>query len=77
MALMTHDVGIRLQALTMLETGYKIPEVMTATNLLERSIYRLRKVAKERGYNPDISKKLLLAYVEDAPRIGRRKRLHK
>jgi hypothetical protein len=32
MALMTHDVGIRLQALTMFETGYKIPEIVTATS---------------------------------------------
>ena len=77
MAPMTHDVGTRLQALTMLETDHKIPEIITATNLSERSIYRLRKVAKERGYNPDVSKKLLLAYVEDAPRIGRPKKATK
>jgi len=33
---MTHDVGTRIQALTMLETGHKIPEIITATDLSER-----------------------------------------
>jgi len=74
---MTHDVGTRLQSLTMLETSHKIPKIITATDLLERLIYRLRKVAKEQGYNLDASKKLLLTYVEDAPRIGRPKKATK
>lgn len=32
---------------------------------------RLQKQARDRGYNPDNSKKLTLSYVSDAPRSGR------
>jgi hypothetical protein len=31
----------------------------------------LKKKTKERGYNPEVSKIILLSYIEDVPRSGK------
>ena len=66
-----HDNGIRLQALALTEAGI-VNKIITAITEVSRfTINRLQKQARTRGYDPDISKKLLLSYVVDAPRSRR------
>ena len=60
-----HDLGIRLQALILLESNTPIKTITEITGITERSIYRLCTTAKKRGYDPNKSKKLILAYIED------------
>ncbi|KAL9606861.1 MAG: hypothetical protein Q9167_008147, partial [Letrouitia subvulpina] len=66
-----HDLGTRIQALSLAEYGLPHQTVTAITGVSRWGISRLRKQAIERGYNPDISKRLLLEYVEDKPRSGR------
>ena len=46
---------------------------MAITTVSQSSIYRLCTTAVSRGYNPEISKKILAIYVEDAPTKTSRK----
>jgi transposase len=66
-----HDVGSRIQALTLIEFGIHHSVVTALTNVSKSRIYSLRQQARDRGYDPTVSKKLLLIYVADAPRSGR------
>jgi transposase len=71
MVALSYDVGTRIQALTLLEAATGIRQITEITGFSKSSIYRIKAVAKQRGYNPQVSKVLLLKYVEDAPRSGR------
>ena len=66
-----HDVGTRMQALALLENGVLVKTIQEITGITQSAIYWLRTNAKQRGYNPQQSKKLILAYIEDVPRSGR------
>jgi hypothetical protein len=68
------DVGTRRQVLCLLESGVKMADIIKATELSQLSIYRPRTEAIKRGYNKEISPKLFLSYVQDAPRSGRPKK---
>ena len=46
---------------------------MEITSLSRRTIFDLKKKARERGYNPAQSRTLKIEYVEDASRSGRPK----
>ena len=70
-----HDDGIRLQALTMAEYGVPVAEITTITGVTKSTIYRLKKKARDRGYNPEISRALKLEYVTDNPHLGRPKQI--
>jgi hypothetical protein len=61
-----HDIGTRVQALSLFEHGVPILQIVAITIVSQSSIYRLRAIAISRGYNPEISKKILAIYVEDA-----------
>ena len=69
----SHDLGTRVQALALAEYGAPTKVVVDITGLSTRSINRLRKTARERGYDPEKSKIILTEYVADAPRSGRPK----
>jgi transposase len=69
-----HDLGTRLQALTLLEHGVPQATVTTITGISKTQVYALRKAAIQRGYDLVVNKKLFLAYVTDAPRSGRPKK---
>jgi hypothetical protein len=69
-----HDVGTRLQALCLLESSVKMADIIKITELSQPTIYRLRTEAIKRGYDRNASQKLLISYVEDAPRSGRPKK---
>ncbi len=66
-----HDDGTRLQALALAEAGIATKIVTAITEISRFTVSRLKKQARDRGYDPSKSKKLLLSYVSDAPRPGR------
>ena len=68
------DNGTRVQALTLLQKKTPILEIMADTGYSKGAIYEILKKAKQRGYDPEKDKKVLIAYVEDAPRSGRPKK---
>ena len=68
-----HDNGTRLQALALAEAGIPVKIITAMTEISRWTISRLQKQARDRGYDPNTSKKLLLLYVTDAPRSGRPK----
>jgi len=65
------DVGIRIQCLVLLEYGVPIDIVHRIIGVEKASIYRFRRIAIERGYDPKKSSKILLSYLQDAPKSGR------
>jgi hypothetical protein len=69
-----HDNGPRIQALTLLGKGIKLDEIITDTSLSRSAIYGLQKKAISCGYDPSKDRKILIAYVEDAPKVGRPKK---
>ncbi len=65
------DVGQRLQALALAEEDIAVKIVQSITEVSIRSISDLKKKARSRGYDPQISRVLKLEYVTDAPRSDR------
>jgi hypothetical protein len=55
----------------MLQMKVSVKEIKEITGISAQSISRIHKTAIERGYDPEKSQKLVLAYVEDALRSGR------
>ena len=53
-----HDIGTRLQALTLLEHGIPHATVTSITGMSTTAIFALQQRAIERGYDSTISKKL-------------------
>ena len=65
------DDGVKIQALTLISTGIKVPQVKSLVNISESQLYRLKKKAIERGWGGLQTSPILLSYVLDAPRSGR------
>jgi len=63
-----------VQALTLLSKGFKPNKIKADTGLLKSTIYNLQKKALSRGYDPSKDQKILIAYMEDAPKVGRPKK---
>lgn len=61
----------RAQAVTLLENGIAIKIAAAITELSEATVYKWRKTAKDRGWNPAISSVLKEAHLIDASRSGR------
>jgi transposase len=57
-----------------LQKGVSIEEIIKDTSYARSSIYAIQKTAKARGYDPSKDTRILLSYVEDAPRTGRPKK---
>jgi transposase len=70
------DVGVQIQALTYLELGYTPTEVQARLGVSKSALYRFRRIAIERGYNPQQSGRILLEYLVDAPRSGRPRKVN-
>ena len=68
-----HQIGPRIQALTMLQIGIPIRQITALTNLSKSTIHRHHNKAITRGYNPKVSTLIHVSYVEDAKRSGRPK----
>ena len=69
-----YNNGPRMQALTLLSKGFKPDEIKADTSLLKSIIYDLQKRALSRGYGPSKDRKILIAYMEDAPKVSRPKK---
>jgi hypothetical protein len=61
----------RLQALALAEKNIAVKIVQTITEVSVRFISALKKKAREREYDPSVSRVLKLEYIEDAPRSRR------
>ena len=60
-----------MQALALAEHGIAVKIIEATTQMSNQFIYRLKKQARVRGYNPEISRQLRIEYVIDAPKSGR------
>ncbi len=70
-----HSLASRIQALALAEYGVPVHKVSEITTISVRHIYRLRKTARGRGFDPAVSSVLKEEYVKDAPRSGRPKKV--
>ncbi|MCJ1310237.1 hypothetical protein MMC25_003899 [Agyrium rufum] len=66
-----HDLANRAQAIALAEYGIPISDVVRITTIPRRTIYRLRKGARDRGYDPKVSTVLKDSYVMDGKKTGR------
>ena len=66
-----NDNATRAQALALKVMGIRSAEIQEITGIQHRTLQALFRKAKERGYDPDTSKKILDIHVKDAPRSGR------
>ena len=64
-------IGKKLQALSLIEHGIAAKVVQAVTGVSTQSISYLKRKARDRGYDPTISRILKVEYVQDAPRSGR------
>lgn len=65
-----------MQALALVEYGIPPGHASHTTKISVKTIQRLRRQARARGYDPAVSSVLKLEYVEDAPRSGRPPKLN-
>ena len=70
-----HDIGLRLQALAYAVAGMDFKMITEIIGISRAGIYRLQKKAKERGFDPEISKHLNVNCIADEPRRGRPKKI--
>src|SRR2546430_10356095 len=66
-------ITLRAQALAMLEEGVPVSRITEYTTLSKPTIFRIRRIAIERGYDPQVSREFKDEYFTDAPRSGRPK----
>ena len=64
-------IGQKLQALSLIEHGITAKVVQAVTGVSIQSISYLKRKARDRGYDPTVSRILKVEYVQDAPRSGR------
>lgn len=69
-------ISLRFQALALAEYGVPVQHIKHYLNMSVNTIQRLRKTARDRGFDPAVSPQLKLEYVEDAPRSGRPSKLN-
>ena len=64
-------IGQKLQALSLIEHGITAKVVQAVIGVSTQSISYLKRKARDRGYDPTVSRILKVEYVEDACRSGR------
>ena len=69
------DPATRAQALAIVQLGCPIEEIISTTGFDPSSITRIKKRAKDRGYDPEKDKKIIFVYVGDAAHASKPKRL--
>jgi transposase len=65
------DVGVRIQALVCFQLGWTPTQIEETLGVSKSALYRYRRTAINRGYDPQACPKILLEYLTDAPRSGR------
>jgi hypothetical protein len=64
-------ITLQVQAFVLLEEGVLLSRIIEYTGLVKSTIYRIRKIAFKRGYDPSVSHEPKDEYFTDAPRSGR------
>jgi hypothetical protein len=64
------SITLHAQVLALLEVGIPIVQITQYTGLVKSTIYRIRKITTERGYNSSISHEFRDEYFVDARHTG-------
>lgn len=62
-----HSTAVRIQALALAEAHISVERIQEVTGMDAKVIVGLRKLARERGYDPNVSMVLKEEYVYDPP----------
>ena len=65
-----HPTALRVQVLTLLTEGFHLDRVSEITTISPRTLQYIRKKVKDRGYNPEIDRRILEEYVVDGQHTG-------
>jgi hypothetical protein len=66
-----YGLALRVQCLTLFEVGIPLDVICQKYSVTKSSLYRWKRIAKARGYDPNVSPILFDYHLEDAPRSGR------
>ena len=66
-------ITLHVQAFALQEEGIPIARIKEITGLAISTIYRIKQIALERGYDPEVCREFKDEYFTDAPRSGRPK----
>lgn len=69
-----HDLATKVQAYVLLQLNIPRPHITKFTGVSLATLNRIQKRVRERGYNPDVDKKLLDAYFTNESIPGRPKK---
>lgn len=66
-----HTTAVRIQALALAEASISSERIHEITGIDPKTLAGLRKIARERGYDPNISMQMKEDYVLDPPNTAR------
>ncbi|RMZ89467.1 hypothetical protein DV736_g3300, partial [Chaetothyriales sp. CBS 134916] len=66
-----HSTAVRIQALALAEISISYDRIQEITGIDQKVMVGLRRLARERGYDPNISMQLKEEYVLDPPNANR------
>jgi hypothetical protein len=66
-----HSMAVRIQALALAEASISSERILEITGIDPKTLAGLRKLARDRGYDPSISMQLKEEYVVDPPNTNR------
>lgn len=66
-----HTTAVRIQALSLAEASISSERIHEITGIDPKTLAGLRKIARERGYDPNISMQMKEDYVTDPPSATR------
>ena len=69
--IMEQDMAVRIQALALAEASIAAERIQEITGIDPRVLAGMRKLARERGYDPSVSMKLKEEYVLDPPNTAK------
>jgi hypothetical protein len=66
-----HSIAVRIQALALAEASISSERIFEITGIEPKVLAGLRKLARDRGYDPNVSMQLREGYVVDPPNANR------
>jgi hypothetical protein len=66
-----YRVALRVQCVTLLNAGIPLDVICSRFFVTKSAVYRWKRIAKARGYKPEIDPRLLCYHVKDSPRSSR------
>ena len=67
------SIALGAQAFALQEEGIPVARIKEITGLATSTIYRIKQITFERGYDPEVCREFKDEYFTDAPRSGRPK----